>query len=269
MRFEGRKVEASLDPMGGCLWCGQTEFEPSIEHILPEALGCPPDFVLKNSVCKQCNNGLAHIDQALLKQFEVMTFIKGVRRKKRRKPSIDSWPALRGRHGENGPELMLNAGPGRVDAWGKSLVPAHNSNGISDAKLDINGIVGTVTFSQSFGDDPKFIRGLYKVAVSALAYWHGSAYVRDERFEAVRRYVLTGEGLFGVILFPSQEVTGHKFRPPFSDRRNTVLGLAFTIFGIEFIVDLLPEQNGLRRLHSELVMQGARQWTRLPLTARI
>lgn len=83
-----------------CLWCGSEEFRPSIEHILPEALACPPGFVLRDCVCRPCNNGLAHIDQALLKKFELVTFIKGVRRKKGKPPSVVSWPSLRGRHSD-------------------------------------------------------------------------------------------------------------------------------------------------------------------------
>lgn len=250
-----------------CIWCGSEEFQPSLEHILPEALACPPGFVLTDCVCRRCNNGLAHIDQALLKQFELMTFIKGVRRKKGKPPTVESWPSLRGRHGDKGTELMINAGPGRVDAWGKSLLPANNSHGIADARMDVDGHVAKVTFTQAFGDDPKFIRALYKVALSSLAHWLGPSYARSRNLEGVRKFVLTGEGSFGVILFPSQEVTGHKFPPPFSDKMNAVLGMAFTIFGIEFIVDFLPDQKAMRRLHSGLVMQGARQWTRLPLAS--
>lgn len=83
---------------------------------------------------------------------------------------------------------MLNAGPGRVDAWGKSLLPANNLHGIADAKIKVNGRLGKVTFTQTFGDDPKF-RALYKVALSSLAHWLGPSYVRSSHLDEARRFV--------------------------------------------------------------------------------
>ena len=64
-----------------CIWC-LNEFEClSTEHGIPEALGCPEDLVLRNVMCVNCNNALGTVDQALLKQFEVVTVVYGVPRK--------------------------------------------------------------------------------------------------------------------------------------------------------------------------------------------
>lgn len=64
-----------------CIWCKRPVRKTNIEHILPESLGCPPQFVLQGCVCMSCNNSLGHVDQALLKQFEIVAFMHGVPRK--------------------------------------------------------------------------------------------------------------------------------------------------------------------------------------------
>lgn len=174
------------------MWCGSTSFKPSIEHVLLDALGCPHDFVLKDCVCRPCNNGLAVIDQVLLKQFEIMTFIKGVRRKKGRPPTVEAWPSVRGRRRNGRPELSINAGPGNVDAWGKALKPARASHGIADLQFERDADLGRVTLTQTFGDDPKFTRAIYKVAISSFAYHMGPELVRQTEFDAVRSYVTNG-----------------------------------------------------------------------------
>lgn len=249
----------------GCIWCGKQNVIYSIEHILPEALGCPPNFLLKGAVCAECNNGLAYLDQALLKQYELITFFKGVPRKKGKAPTVESWAAMRGRRGPHGPEFMVNAGPGRCDAWGKPLAAANASNGITDAKIERFGDVGKVTFSVTFGDDPRFIPSIYKVAVSALAHWHGPAFVLNEKFDPVRRFVLTGKGPFQSILISREEKLTHRFSPPYANKSRTALVMPMEIFGVEFYVDFLPEQVGLRHITSQLVMSGATQWTKLPV----
>lgn len=248
-----------------CIWCGNTTFSRSIEHILPDALGCPPDFVLTDCVCRPCNNGLAVLDQALLKQFEMMTLVKGVRRKKGRLPTVESWPSVRGRSTKGGPELAINAGPGDVDAWGKKLKPSRASNGITNIRFERTGQRATVQFSQTFGDDPKFVRALYKVAVSSLAFFQGPELIRAPVFDLAREFVLSGGRGFEVLIISRHEPAIHEFPQPVAYGGGAGWLVAFKIFGVEFVADLEVQQQALKKLTSALVMQGNRGWTKLPL----
>ena len=68
-----------------CIWCRKDYASLSREHIIPEALGGNEQVVLRDAVCASCNNGLATIDRALVKQFEIIAFMFGVRGKNRKK----------------------------------------------------------------------------------------------------------------------------------------------------------------------------------------
>ncbi|PHR02538.1 MAG: hypothetical protein COB31_06315 [Erythrobacter sp.] len=61
-----------------CIWCLNDFPKLSLEHGIPEALGCPPDLELRDTTCAECNNRLGTIDQALLKSFEAISVMYGV-----------------------------------------------------------------------------------------------------------------------------------------------------------------------------------------------
>lgn len=248
-----------------CIWCGKTKFKPSLEHILPDSLGCPPNFVLRDCVCVSCNNSLGHLDHALLRQFEIPAFMLGIPRKGGKPPSINNWAALGGKRGPNGPELYLNAGPGKIDALGRKLNPANRSNGILNPTIERTGPFGQVSFQQEFGNDPKFIRALYKVGLSATAYWHGSNYMREPTFEAARTFVRTGKGDFKSIILGYEQDNGHHFSPPWSNADKSELVLGMTILGVSFIVDFGVNQTAIARIVAELERQGTLSWTVLPI----
>jgi HNH endonuclease len=63
-----------------CIWCTKLNASTAVEHIIPEALGCPNGFVLKDgAVCESCNNNLGHLDQAVLDEFDMLVFLAGVK----------------------------------------------------------------------------------------------------------------------------------------------------------------------------------------------
>jgi len=42
-----------------CIWCKSEHTDRSVEHIVPESLGCPRELVLRNGeVCDVCNSRL-------------------------------------------------------------------------------------------------------------------------------------------------------------------------------------------------------------------
>lgn len=205
------------------------------------------------------------IDQALLKQFEIMTFIKGVRRKKGRAPTVEAWPSLRGRNKNGRPELSINAGPDNVDAWGKALKPARASHGIAHLQFERDAHLGKVSFTQTFGDDPRFIRAIYKVAISSFVYHMGPELVRQTAFDAVRTFVKDGEGRFEAILINRAGCDLQEFMPPATNKDHSGWVVSFTIFGIQFIADLFHGQKALAKMTSMLVMEAHSNWTKLPL----
>lgn len=247
-----------------CLWCGATRYAPSLEHILPEALGCPSGFVLREGICDRCNNGLGHVDQALVRQFEVHTMMAGIPRKKGRLPTVDGWTPLRGTQGAEGPTLHLNAGPGDMQVGDRTLKPAGGSTGIHSVTADLDGPVGTLRFSMDIGRDPKLRRALYKVGLETVAFFLGLPRALAPDLDPVRAYVRAGVGDFGVIVMDAGHGEGHQITPPFEGPDGLVIPV--TIFGVSFILDLHPPQSGLDRIEAELrATQGVEGWSRLPL----
>jgi hypothetical protein len=65
-----------------CIWCLRENSSRAIEHIIPDALGCPEEFVLTAGVvCEKCNNRLGQVDQAVIADLEISAFQAGVPRK--------------------------------------------------------------------------------------------------------------------------------------------------------------------------------------------
>lgn len=253
----------SFDP-APCIWCGAARFEPSLEHILPEALGCPPGFVLSNDVCQKCNNGFGHLDRALLRQFELTTFLGGVPRKRGKAPSLDSWSSMLGRYTAAGPELHINGGPGPIVAFGRTLKPAQATKDLENLTFEATGGLATVRFSQRFGDDPKFVRALYKVAFEVAVYWLGPSIASTPDMATVKKFVRKGRGEFGALLLGGSGSQDHYFEPPYRGDDTGDLAIGMRIFGIDFVVDFDPQQRLLGMMKELLTVQRHQGWTTLP-----
>jgi hypothetical protein len=240
-----------------CIWC-QQEFERlSIEHGIPEALGCPDALVMRDVICRRCNNALGTVDQALLKQFEMATVVYGVRRKKGRRSTIDSWRSITSKHRADGPHIFLNGGPGIVEAEGKRLYPATKSNGIYDVWMDRE--TNRMGFTQEFGNDPRFVPALYKIGLNLVARHYGAATAASAQYDHIRAFVLDrpdalelraamdSEANFGPTTSVSNPITrsGHEF-PLFS----------VTILGLAFLIDMSPKQLGLRDLQGVATLRN-------------
>src|SRR5918995_740309 len=108
-----------------CIWCKKPNVDTDIEHIIPEALGCPEGFVLTaGAVCGSCNNNLGHLDQAVIDEFDIPAFIAGVRGKRGRPPKINSRGNMFGTWGESGPVIHVNMGRNPIKAEGGHLLAA-------------------------------------------------------------------------------------------------------------------------------------------------
>jgi hypothetical protein len=220
--------------------------------------------VIASDVCRKCNNGFAHLDRALLRQFELLTFLGNVPRKRGKSPSLDSWSSILGRYTENGPELHINGGPGTSDALGKTLKPVQATKDFEKLSFEAANGVATLKFSQRFGDDPKFIRALYKVAFGAAVYWLGPEIARTTEMAAVKKFVRKGRGEFRAVLVGGSGSHGHHFEPPYRGQDTSYLAVGMRIFGIDFITDFDPEQRLITKMEDLLTVQGYQNWTILP-----
>ncbi|RWP67749.1 hypothetical protein [Mesorhizobium sp.] len=224
----------------------------------------PPGFVLANDVCSKCNNGFGHLDRALLRQFELMTFLGNVPRKRGKAPSIDSWSSILGRYAEGGPELHINGGPGPAKAFGRTLKPAQATKEFENLSFEAAGGLATVKFSQRFGDDPKFVRALYKVAFEVAVYWLGPAVASTPDMAAVKRFVRKGRGEFSAVLVGASGSQDHYFEPPHRGEDTAYLAVGMRIFGIDFVADFDPQQRLIAKMKDQLTAQGHQNWTILP-----
>lgn len=152
---------------GQCIWCLSEfgEAEKTVEHIIPEGLGCPPDFLLRNGeVCGHCNNGLGHLDQVLIDNFDFHAFLAGIPRKGGRPPALLNRGNVRGTVIDGKPTLHFNLEQYPIPLEdGTNLAPKRNSKRNVDASIRRQGNFGVVNYKLEFGNDPKFVRALYKV----------------------------------------------------------------------------------------------------------
>lgn len=253
-----------------CIWCKQEGIPSSVEHIIPEALGCPPSFVLSGGeVCRQCNNELAYLDRAVVDEFDIVAFQSGVPRKFGRPPRIDSRGNVVGYHTDSGPAFAINmerhpvTTPDgvRVAALGKS------SRNVR-AKFKRTGDEAQMSFEVSIGSSPLFGRGIHKIALSSVAHFLGAETALRADLDPVRGHVRDNSGQRRIVAMTTDD----------PDYRNVVwapyknsegdLSVALRLTMIEFLVDLSPHQNVLPSVIDHLSqVRGNKGWTLLPITS--
>jgi HNH endonuclease len=254
--------------INNCIWCGGAASEGHVEHIIPEALGCPSNFVLPGSVvCLKCNNGLAHLDRTVIDEFDFSAFIANVPRKKGKSPVVSSRGNVFGSVHGGKPTMTFNMEKHSVSAHDNSmLAPYRGSNRNIDAKLETEDSISKISFSTSFGSAPKFIRGITKIAFSTLAYFLGAEVARQEQFESVRKFVLNGIGnRHAMMIYSNDNAYKNIAWPPYRHETGHFF-VTFRIAYVEFLLDLSPVESLLPTLEAEQLKQfGANGWCVLPL----
>lgn len=185
-----------------CIWCKRSDRKRSIEHIIPESLGCPPELILKRGeVCQKCNNRLAHLDKAIVDDFDFLIYMNSIPRKRGRPPEIRSRGNVIGTHDKSGPALFFNMESHPVQTHlGERLGAYRGSERNMRASLERTGNIAKISFETEFGRNPKFARGLLKIAFSSLAWHLGAQALANESFNPIRRFVTKGYGFRPVIL---------------------------------------------------------------------
>ena len=169
-----------------CIYCRHRSGpEQSVEHIVPESLGCHPDLVLhEGEVCGDCNHRLGRADQHLVELFRIFN-------------AIACRPSKAGKHvafecadfkvvgTESGPEVTYRELTGN-----SAVVPESKTSGHPTSEWVDHG---DGTFHFSFGAELRIhagvARALYKIAFEFAALVEGREYVLAKRFDKLRFWI--------------------------------------------------------------------------------
>jgi hypothetical protein len=231
-----------------CMWC-DIGGPSNDEHIIPEALGCPTWFVLKNGVCTDCNSANGTIDNALLKALEPLTFILGVPRKRGRPPSIANHSSFAAYHDETGPHLFFNRGTDPVELpTGKKLGPTSKRDVLQNlTAVSLAEKRTRLSFDYLIVLERNAVRALFKIALEAIAFQVGLEFARGAQFDPIRDFVRKNKGDFQALQVvedygPIVEDGIHLG----AELRNDGTGLvSIRVLGLKFICDFDPKfRNG-------------------------
>lgn len=254
--------------MATCIWCKGVGLPSALEHIIPESLGCPEDFVLSNGeVCRRCNNGLAHLDQSVVEDFDFLSYMADVPRKKGRLPTIRSRGNVVGTTGPGGREVSINMERYSVNAHdGSTLGPFGRSPRNIDATFEHDGQMAKTSFSVPFGQNPKFVRGIVKIAFSSLVYFLGTDTALAESFNPIRLYVRENKGERRILLTSgTDEGYRNQVWSPWKSESGEY-AVTFRLAFVEFCVDLSPRMDLFPELEQKMIeMYGKSGWTSLPI----
>ncbi len=249
-----------------CIWCKATDKPKSDEHIIPEALGCPPGFVLTHGeVCRTCNSELAFLDRSLIDDLDIVAFHSGVPRKHGRPPRIDSRGNMVGYHTTDGPVFAINMERHPVTTpEGVRVAALSRSSRNIRAKLKKAGDEAQISYETSVGSSPVFARGIHKIALNSMAYFLGCEIALDSSLDYVRNYVRNDVGERRIIALTTNdpEYRNMVWAPyRHKDGFTIIVRLAM----VEFAVDLSPSQSALPLLAAELERtHGKSGWSLLP-----
>jgi hypothetical protein len=239
-----------------CIWCKEDFPKLSLEHGIPEGLACPRELEMRDVACTKCNSDLSRVDRALVKQFESITVMYGVKRKKGRAPTINSWQSIRSEHRSDGPHIFINGGPGIVESGGKPLRPPSKANGISN--VWVKPETNQLGYSQQFGNDSRFLPALYKIGLNLVAKQFGPAEAASAKYDHVRSFV-RGES-------DAQPLTAALDRTTISGpvtetalitkTGQTYPAFRVTLLGVSFLIDLAPDQKSLHDIQGASALYG-------------
>lgn len=239
--------------MENCIWCGSAGAK-SLEHIVPEALGCPDDFMLREGVCAKCNHKNGRLDRALLTPYEIITVMKGIPRKRGKRPTVDGYGTISSNYDENGPAFHINREKYAVQTpSGRKLVGSRADDPIKDLDWQKNpdGTV-KISYKQEMRFDQKAVRGLFKIAVESIAFFEGLDAAHHKSLSAVKNFVLHGKGDFRAIMMLDQNPTYESYFGPCYSKEGFDRIHGMTLLGLGFACDFDSDFRGGKMLLEEM-----------------
>lgn len=249
-----------------CIWCQHSGQLKSIEHIVPEAVGCPAGFVLKSGeVCRGCNNHLGALDSAVADDLDIQRFMYGIPGKRGKLPTISSRGNVVGSHNVSGaPEISINMESYPVPSHdGRQMGAFGRSPRNIPTSMTIDGNSATVHGKFEFGQNPKFIRGITKIAISSIAYFYGAEAAISANLKPARQFVLSGQGRRSIFVLGDLPPQTYVRKPLPDADGNFVCELC--LLGVGFLVDLSPALTRTAWIEQMLIGQyGRAGWTTIP-----
>lgn len=251
-----------------CIWCRRpTSSNEPVEHIVPHAIGCPEDFILTNGeVCAACNNGMGHLDQALVQDIEVYAALAGVPNKAGRTSRISGFGNMRADIEGDGLVYRFNMERHPVEIRpGVMLAGYRGKPRDVDAEMRVENGQAEIVFGLEFGVSPKVARALVKLGAEYVCWTLGREIAADAIQGAVADFVLRGNGYRPVVLFAGDK---DKYEHVFGTILQTEKGHYCCIFRLahmHVMVDLTPDVSAFPAFAEALYKDHGREcWTTLP-----
>lgn len=228
---------------------------------MPEAIGCPPEFVFTDgTVCTECNNKLGHVDQAVIDEFDIFCFENAIKRKKNRTPVIRSRGNMVGDYKNGEKYYTINMEKHSItDPHGNKVAPYRGKERDVKANIETSNRIGEISFDIPMSNRKKLRRGLVKIALSSLAYYLDSKLALNAQFDPARRFVKDGKGERPILWSISEDLNfRNQVWPPYVDKNNNY-SVILRIAIIEFAIDLSPDVSlfyELQEKSKELYAKG-------------
>jgi hypothetical protein len=250
-----------------CIWCKNKHRTRAVEHIIPEALGCPEGLIFENGeVCEQCNNHLAYIDRSIIDEYDIMCFHAGIPRK-HGAPRVDSRGNAVAHYGPEGPAFYLNmeSYPKKTKDGIRMAAFRGRPRNVRGLGVNVEGETTTISYTVSFATSPLFGRAVHKIAFESFTYFCGTETALHQRFDPVREYVMSGTGRRDIILLATEsDRFQHEVRTPYRTSDGNY-AMAIKLGSIEYFIDLSPKQTKLPSVVSKLKeTRGEHGWTLIP-----
>ena len=239
---------------GVCVWCrGDARGAPP-EHSVPEALGCAPEWILTEGACAACNHGvLAKLDRVLADSFDLMRVQAGIVGKKGRPATISGRGNMRGTTTAPGHmTIAINMTRGAVVAPVLGRLSGHQDRP-TDVRASMLGTgepgsPGSVNLKIEF-DGRVLVRAIHKVALELVAT-SSEVDVMSPALDPVRDFVTRDRGR-RYILAGAVDGYRHQMRGLWEGSVPGECAIELTLCGVEFLVDLTPDQLVIRRWREE------------------
>jgi hypothetical protein len=257
-----------------CIWCGASDNRAPPEHIVPECLGCPPGAIFTDGeVCGDCNNRLSRLDNVLCDGFDLLRLAFRQPGKRRRPPAIAGRPNARTTNRDGEHRFEINFGPDdQITRSGRRLKAPINDLASIQGDVAQDGDIVRATYRAHMFYQRDFTRGIYKIALEAIALFLGCDAARSTELDWVRTAVLNPEADPPRCLidlnsgtFETRTFSHQLFSPYKPNDGSPGFAVAIRLFNVEFTADCTPSQSllgfmlGLREF-----APAAHKWRVLP-----